>query len=156
MWVWGSGGRPVQGFYVHPKTGLLQEASRMRYVSRAKREPREVVRVQVGDSRLFERFDGLWFETAYRRFDDGARRRVLKRQCASKLVRRIEGWIREADRGRRGYRRGVESVHAPGSFDETGPYFTSAAIPEPLVWAGPGLAPCGSETAPERGRNRVP
>jgi len=156
MWVWGSGSRPVQGFYVHPKTGLLQEAPRMRYVSRAKREPREVVRVQVGDSRLFERFDGLWFETAYRRFDDGSRRRVMKRQCASRLVRRIEGWIREADRGRRGYKRGVESVHAPGSVDETGPYFSFVATAEPLVWAGPGRASCGSETAPERGRNRVP
>lgn len=120
MTTWGSGSQPVHGFYVHPKTGLLKEAPRKRYPRRAKPEPREVVRVQVGDGRLFERFEGLWFETAYRNLEDGSHRRVLKRQCASKLVRRIDEWIRRADRGKPGYKRGVASVHAPGYPEQLG------------------------------------
>lgn len=108
------GPAPVSGFYVHPKTGLLLEAPRRRWNRRSDGRTREVERVETADGRLFERLDGLWFQTAYATVDN-ERRCVLKRQCGRKRIREIESWIRNADRGKRGYERGAASVRAPGS-----------------------------------------
>ena len=108
------GGRPslVYGFYVHPKSGLLREAPR-RHWGAGSRVRREVVRVEHADGRLFERISGLWFETAYAADQNGGQVRVLKRQCPSKRIREIDSWIRSAERSRRGYERGADSVRVP-------------------------------------------
>src|SRR5690606_10710311 len=58
------GHRPVFGFYVHPKTGILLEtASRSR---KAWRNKQREIRWAVGpDQDLYETFSGLWFWVRY-------------------------------------------------------------------------------------------
>ena len=105
-------GHRVHGFYVHPTSGLLLEAPRRSWKREKRRYPVRWVYGPQGER--YQRFDGLWFQVEYRLEDE---RPVLmsKRQCNKKQVRRILSWIDAAERGRRGYERGADSVRVPHS-----------------------------------------
>jgi hypothetical protein len=105
---------PVSGFFVHPKTGLLLEAPRPRW---RRKQPREAIGRVIGPAgEIYGLFDGLWFAVEYR-LEDGQYVLTSKRQCNSKTVRQIVSWIEAAERGKRGYERGADSVRVPRAFD---------------------------------------
>ena len=107
---------PVAGFYVHPKSGLLLEAPRRSWKRRDRKD--EVTRVEGPEGEIYRSFDGLWFAVRYE-IEDGEVVLVSKRQCDSKTVRRITSWIEAAERGKKGYARGADSVRVPqGSSDQ--------------------------------------
>ena len=117
--------RPVDGFYVHPKSGLLLEAPRRRW-RRQKRQ--DVIRwVEGPEGELYQSFDGLWFAVLYA-VEDGQRVLASKRQCGSKTIRRIASWIEAAERGKKGYTRGADSVRVPRALlDQDAPSRNSSA-----------------------------
>ncbi len=77
---------PVQGLYVHPKTGLLRYAEQRRW-----RPPeREGNFVQAGELLEFDKRNGLWFRLDFVAGEDGTRMLVSRRQCDRKTIRQIE------------------------------------------------------------------
>ncbi len=104
-WRWRGGAMPVDGLYVHPKTGLLRFAKRRK--TPRQQPPLETVR--VNDTVQYQKIDGLWFCMEYRpaapdelvpgyhgklvrASELGYRALVLarKQQCDRKTIRRIE------------------------------------------------------------------
>ena len=57
----------VEGFYVHPKTGLLRYAPPTRWKPAA--QPTNIDLIPLDDSRYYVRIRGLWFIASYQRFD---------------------------------------------------------------------------------------
>jgi hypothetical protein len=105
---------PVWGFYVDPKSGRLREAPRPRW--RRERRRYEVRWAWGPRGERYQRIDGLWFAVEYVLVDEKPVL-VSKRQCNSKKVREIASWIEAAERGKRGYVRGADSVRVPRAFD---------------------------------------
>ncbi len=104
-WRWRGGAMPVDGLYVHPKTGLLRFAKRRR----TPRPEPPLETISVNDSVRYQKLDGLWFRMEYRpaapdelvpgyqgklvrASELGCRALVLarKQQCDRKTIRRIE------------------------------------------------------------------
>ncbi len=59
--------RPVTGFYVHPKTGLLRYAPGVRPKRQPQRRPTDLISRQ--DGRYYVRMRDLWFLARYEEFD---------------------------------------------------------------------------------------
>ena len=57
--------RPVEGLYVHPKTGILRRAPEWKWERR--REP--VTHVRMSELAHYELIDGVWFRFDYRMRD---------------------------------------------------------------------------------------
>ncbi|HUJ49968.1 MAG TPA: hypothetical protein VLW25_07200 [Bryobacteraceae bacterium] len=108
-WRWRGGAVPVDGLYVHPKTGLLRFAKRRKTPRQA--PPLDTVR--VSQTVQYRKIDGLWFRMEYRRAepdelvpaDHGKLVRaaelgrsslvlVRKQQCDRKTIRQIEAMNR--------------------------------------------------------------
>ena len=108
-WRWRGGAVPVDGLYVHPKTGLLRFAKRHKTPRQA--PPLDTVR--VSQTVQYRKIDGLWFRMEYRRAepdelvpaDHGKLVRaaelgrsslvlVRKQQCDRKTIRQIEAMNR--------------------------------------------------------------
>lgn len=52
----------VNGFYVHPFTGILCYSSS---IKRYNREAKPVTRFQIDDKRAYEKIEGIWYYTEY-------------------------------------------------------------------------------------------
>jgi hypothetical protein len=56
---------PVEGLYVHPKTGILRRAPERKW----SRPPKLVTRVRLNELAHFELIEGVWFRFDYRKRD---------------------------------------------------------------------------------------
>jgi hypothetical protein len=57
------GVEPVEGLYVHPKTGILRRAPERKWG----REPKPVTRVRLSDLAHYQLIEGVWFRFDYRK-----------------------------------------------------------------------------------------
>lgn len=58
----------VDGFYVHPMTGLLKYQAPL---IKKKKDPAELKRVVINDRRFLEKIEGIWYRCDYNRSYDG-------------------------------------------------------------------------------------
>lgn len=89
------GGRPseVWGFYVHPRTGLLQEAPRRRWRRFEREEP--VSWVQGPDEELYHRVGELWFHVEIVRCEPRRRDRGIENLASQLFFEHLEPRVRE-------------------------------------------------------------
>jgi hypothetical protein len=59
------GVEPVEGLYVHPKTGILRRAPERKWG----RAPKPVTRVRLSDLAHYQLIEGVWFRFGYRKRD---------------------------------------------------------------------------------------
>ena len=129
MWQGWGAPKPVSGFYVHPRTGILREGPSRRAIWRREKRPQQVVFVESADGNLFQRINEIWYRVAYGEHpQSGKRHLVSKQQAGRKEVRWIAEQIQAAERGKKGYVRGTRSVNSPArGLRETPAYLQTAA-----------------------------